>query len=68
MKLISCPEKTKLSHIPRVQFAVTSEVCELGFGPFVLTEGIWVEGTGLDWRLKIFSGKLDVSIILLDFQ
>ncbi|TRY89790.1 hypothetical protein DNTS_001853 [Danionella cerebrum] len=26
MKLISCPEKTKLSHIPRVQFAVTSEV------------------------------------------
>ncbi|KAG5847683.1 hypothetical protein ANANG_G00128780 [Anguilla anguilla] len=37
-KLISFPEKTKLSHIPRVQFAVTSEVCELGFESCLSTE------------------------------
>jgi len=47
MKLISYPEKTKQSHIPRVQFAVTSEVCELGFGPCLLTEGM---GGGMGWR------------------
>lgn len=38
-KLISRPEKTKPSHIPRVQFAVTLEGCGLGFEPCLLT--VW---------------------------
>lgn len=42
--LISRPEKTKSSHIPRVQFAVTLEGWGLGFEPWLLTEGELCEG------------------------